>query len=177
MAAVDEPSTIEFRRSKGREIGQLAIALPALAAAGATINLAVGDTWWDGLWMPFLWFLIFRFSVRQAGPWASGHQARLPLRLTGEHLDVAGPDGRSLAIEWSNISRAEIRGRWRAFLVVEPADPDRIRPPLKRWEWAGHGQSRPYEIVVPLTCMSPGRDLLRRELAQRLLAAESEHAP
>ncbi|WP_433311465.1 hypothetical protein [Micromonospora chersina] len=177
MAAVDEPSTIEFRRSRGREIAQLAIALPALAAAGVALNLAAGDAWWDGLWMPFLWFVIFRFSVRSARPWASGHQARLPLRLTGEHLEVAGPDGRTLAIEWSNISRAEIRGRWRAFLAIEPADPNRTRPPLKRWEWTGHGQSRPYEILVPLTYMSPGRDLLRRELSQRLPDAESEHAP
>ncbi|MFI7284828.1 hypothetical protein ACIBOV_31695 [Micromonospora chersina] len=177
MAAVDETSTIEFRRSGSREVGQLAIALPALAAAGVAINLAAGDAWWDGLWMPFLWFLIFRFAARPARPWASGHQARLPVRLTGEHLELAGPDGRTLAIEWSNLSRAEIRGRWRAFLVVEPADPARTRPPLKRWERAGHGQSRPYEILVPLTCMSPGRDLLRRELAQRLPDAESEHAP
>ncbi|MFI6327700.1 hypothetical protein ACIBBG_05315 [Micromonospora chersina] len=177
MAAVDQPSTIEFGRSRGREIAQLATALPALAVAGVAINLAAGDAWWDGLWMPFLWFVIFRFSVRSARPWASGHQARLPLRLTGEHLEVAGPDGRALAIEWSNISRAEIRGRWRAFLAIEPADPNRTRPPLKRWEWTGHGQSRPYEILVPLAYLSPGRDLLRRELAQRLPDAESEHAP
>lgn len=177
MAAIDEPSTIEFRRSGGREIAQLAIALPALSVAGVTINLAAGDTWWDGLWMPFLWFLIFRLAARPAHPWASGHQARLPLRLTGDHLEVAGPGERTLAIEWSNISRAGIRGRWKPFLVIEPADPDRTSPPLKRWEWAGHGQSRPYEIVVPLTYMSPGRDQLRRELAQRLPAAEPDHAP
>ncbi|WP_433342605.1 hypothetical protein [Micromonospora sp. CA-111912] len=142
------------------------------------INLAAGDKWWDGLWMPLLWFLTFRSAMRLARPSASGHQARLPLRLTGEHLTVTGPGERILAIEWSNIARAEIKGRWRTFLVIEPADPDRTRPPLKRWEWAGHGQSRPYEILVPLAYMSPGRDLLRRELAHRLPApaAQSEHA-
>ncbi|MET7710185.1 hypothetical protein [Micromonospora sp. NPDC005189] len=175
----DEPLTIVFRRSVGREIVHLAIALPAATGAGVGINLATGDKWWDGLWMPLLWFLIFRYSVRLARPSASGHQARLPLRLSGEHLEVAGSGGSVLAIEWSNIARAEIRGRWRAFLVIEPADPDQTRPPLKRWEWAGHGQSRPYEILVPLVNMSPGRDLLRRELARQLpaTAAEPEHAP
>lgn len=162
----------------GREIVYLAIALSAVAVAGVGINLAAGDEWWDGLWLPLLWFLTFRFSVRLARSGASGHQARLPVRLTGEHLEVAGPGDRSLAIEWSNIARAEIRGRWRALLVVEPAHPDRTRPPLKRWEWAGHGQSRPYEILVPLAYMSPGRDQLRRELADHLPAAAGpEHAP
>ncbi|MFC0100234.1 hypothetical protein ACFFKH_22270 [Micromonospora marina] len=59
-----------------------------------------------------------------------------------------------------------------AFLVIEPVDPDQARPARKRWQRAGHGQSRPYEIVVPLACMTPGRDLLRRELSQRTAAAD-----
>jgi hypothetical protein len=131
VTAVDEPLTIEFKRSVSREIVYLAIALPAVAAAGVVINLAAGDKWWDGLWMPLLWFLTFRFSVRLARPWASGHQARLPLRLTGEHLEVAGPGERTLAIEWSNIARAEIRG-WPALALgwLESgwlADPRRAR--------------------------------------------------
>ncbi|MEV4463845.1 hypothetical protein AB0J51_09500 [Micromonospora echinofusca] len=93
---------------------------------------------------------------------------RLPLRLTEEHLEVTGPSHATVAIEWSNVARAEIRGRLTSVLVVEPVDPDRTRPPLRRWQWAGHGRSRPYELVVPLAGMTPGRGALRRELARRL---------
>lgn len=170
VTTADEPPVIEFRRSLGRQVGFLATAVPVAALALAVVNLASGDPWWDGLWLPLTWFLFFYLSLPMSRPPSAGNQARLPLRLTADHLQVAGPGERTLVIEWSNVARAEISGRWQTFLVIEPADPDRIRPPLARWEWAGYGQSRPYEIRVPLAYLSPGRDLLRRELARRLPA-------
>lgn len=56
-------------------------------------------------------------------------------------------------------------------LTVEPVDPQRTRPPLKAHQWSGFGRRRkPYDVVVPLQWMSPGRDTLRRGLARRLPA-------
>ncbi|WP_208567571.1 hypothetical protein [Micromonospora antibiotica] len=170
VTTADEPTVIEFRRSRGREVGFLATALPVLAVALAVVNLASGDPWWDGLWLPLTWFLLWGFFRGVARPPSSGQRPGLPLRLAVDHLQVAGPGERTLAIEWSNVARAEISGWWYPVLAIEPADPDRTRPPIARWEWATYGQSRPYEIRVPLVYLSPGRDQLRRELARRLPA-------
>ncbi|WP_433281656.1 hypothetical protein [Micromonospora sp. CA-244673] len=170
MTAADESPTIEFRRSTSRQAVPV-VALLVVVAGEVVFNLARGRQWWDGIWILPLYLVIFTLPRRLARPAVSGYQSRLPLRLTEEHLQVAGPGEVTLSIDWSNIAKAEIRGRLVAFLVIEPIDPDLTRPPLKRWQWAGHGQSRPYEILVPLTYMTPGRDVLRRELAQRTATA------
>ncbi|GHJ52914.1 hypothetical protein Nm8I071_22210 [Nonomuraea sp. TT08I-71] len=170
MTAADECHTIEFRRSM-RQAVLVAIALLVVAAGLVAFNLARGRQWWDGIWLLPLYLVIFALPKRLARPAVYGYQSRLPLRFTEEHLQVAGPGEVTVSIDWSNIARAEIHGRLLASLVIEPIDPERTRPPLKRWQWAGHGQSRPYEILVPLTYMTPGRDVLRRELAQRTATA------
>ncbi|OWV00884.1 hypothetical protein B5D80_27350 [Micromonospora wenchangensis] len=168
MTAADDLPTIEFRRSRGRQVGFLTAAVLAAALAVAVVNLVSGDPWWDGLWTPALWILALGLLRGAARPSPAGHQPQLPLRLTADQLEVTGPGGRTLAVGWSNVARAEITGRLYPVLVIEPADPERTIPPLARWEWAVTGQSRPYEIRVPLAYLSPGRDLLRRELARRL---------
>ncbi|MGN9766919.1 hypothetical protein ACTMS2_17385 [Micromonospora sp. SD12] len=161
MTATDESRTVEFRQSTRRRILATALGLVAVAAVGVVVSLARGRQWWDLLWMLPL-FLVLGATQRSA------HRPRLPLRLTEQHLEVTGPSHATVAIEWSNVARAEIRGRLTSVLVVEPVAPDRTRPPLRRWQWAGHGRSRPYELVVPLAGMTPGRGVLRRELARRL---------
>ncbi|MCI4066043.1 hypothetical protein MRQ36_27230 [Micromonospora sp. R77] len=173
MTAVDESHTIEFRRST-RRVVLVAVALLVVAAGQVAFNLTQGRQWWDGIWLLPLYVVIFTLAKRLGRPAVSGYQARLPLQLTEEHLQVAGPGEVTVSIGWSNIARAEIHGRLLASLVIEPIDPDRTHPPLKRWQWAGHGQSRPHEILVPLTHMTPGRDVLRRELAQRTAAARHD---
>ncbi|MET8912579.1 hypothetical protein [Micromonospora sp. NPDC004551] len=170
MTAVDESPTIEFRRSTSRQVVPI-VALLVVVAGEVVFNLARGRQWWDGMLILPLYLVIFTLPKRLARPAVYGYQSRLPLRLTEEHLQVAGPGDITLSIDWSNIAKAEIRGRLVAFLVIEPVDPDRTRPPLKRWQWAGLGQSRPYEILVPLAYMTPGRHVLRRELAERTATA------
>ncbi|WP_431945595.1 hypothetical protein [Micromonospora marina] len=172
VTAADESPTIEFRRSARRQIARLVIVLLVGGAVGVVFNLARGRQWWDGMLMLPLCLAVLIFSDRFARPMGNGYRSRLPIRLTGEHLQVAGPGDITLSIDWPNIARAEIRGGLVAFLVIEPVDPDQARPAMRRWQWAGHGQSRPYEIVVPLAYMTPGRDLLRRELSRRTAAAD-----
>ncbi len=168
MTAAGDPPTIEFRRSRRRQVAVLAVAVLTAALAVAVANLVSGDPWWDGLWTPALWILALGLLRGAARPSSTGHQPQLPLRLTADHLEVAGPGERTLVVGWSNVARAEITGRLYPVLVIEPADPEQTIPPLARWEWAVAGQSRPYEIRVPLVHQRPGRDLLRRELARRL---------
>ncbi|MEH0985022.1 hypothetical protein [Micromonospora sp. CPCC 205556] len=168
MTAAEGPPTIEFRASARHRTAFMVIGLLLVVGASVAFNLVRGRQWWDGLWLGLLCFAILEVSRRVARPPDSGYQARLPLRLTGDHVEVSGPDDITVTIAWSNIARAEIHGVLAAFLVIEPVDPDRTRPPLKRWQWAGHGQSRPHEILVPLAHLTPGRDVLRRELARRL---------
>ncbi|MEU7960510.1 hypothetical protein [Micromonospora humida] len=167
MTAADGPPAIEFRRSRRRQVALLAAGLPTAVLVVAVVNLATGDPWWDGLWIA-AWILALGLLRGAARPSSTGHQPRLPLRLTPDHLEVTGPGERTLVVGWPNVARAEITGWLYPVLVVEPADPDRTVPPLARWEWAVAGQSRPYEIRVPLVYLSPGRDRLRRELSRRL---------
>ncbi|MGW5667135.1 hypothetical protein [Micromonospora sp. NPDC003776] len=174
VSAADEVSPVEFRLSMSRRIVPLIGAVLVAAALFVAFNLAADRSWWRGLWQIAVYAAIFALAQHVARPTGSGYQSQLPLRLTKEHLTVAGPGDITLALEWPNIARAEIRGRLPAFLLIEPVDPDRTQPPMKRWQWAGHGQSRPYEILVPLAYMTPGRSVLRRELARRLPTAAVE---
>ncbi|MGX4653523.1 hypothetical protein ACWCHM_07525 [Micromonospora sp. SCSIO 07396] len=167
MTVADEPPTIEFRRSHRRLVAVLVVSLSTLVVVAVVVNLATGDPWWDGLWTP-AWILALGLLRGVAPLPSTGHQARLPLRLTPDHLEVTGPGERTLVIGWSNVARAEITGRLYPVLVIEPTDPARTVPAFGRWEWAVAGQSRPYEVRVPLAYLSPGRALLRRELARRL---------
>jgi hypothetical protein len=52
--------------------------------------------------------------------------------------------------------------------LIEPVDPQRTRPPLKPWQWSGLQRRWPYQLSVPLDCMTPGLSVLRDKLATRL---------
>jgi hypothetical protein len=45
---------------------------------------------------------------------------------------------------------------------------------MAQWPGATLVYLRPYEIAVPLMYMTPGRDVLRRELARRLLTGAGQ---
>ncbi|MEV4773269.1 hypothetical protein [Micromonospora humida] len=167
MTAADEPSTIEFRRSRRRQVAVLAAGLPTAVLVVAVVNLATGDPWWDGLWIA-AWILAFGLLRGAARPSSTGHQPRLPLRLTADHIEVTGPGERTLVIGWSNVARAEITGRLYPVLVVEPADPDRTVPRWPGGSGRSPGRAGRTRSGVPLVYLSPGRDRLRRELSRRL---------
>ncbi|MGC4765944.1 hypothetical protein ACLQ20_24100 [Micromonospora sp. DT46] len=173
MTYTDARHTVEFRRSALRLVRRTTLGLLAAAVIGVLVSLARGRLWWDGLWVLLPYLAVFHFSPLPTPPRGS-QRTRLPVRLDDQRLEVSGPGDTTLAIDWSNVERAEIRGRLTPSLHVEPADPERTRPPMRRWQWAGYGQSRPYEIVVPLTGMTPGPGVLRRELARWLPGATQE---
>jgi hypothetical protein len=95
---------------------------------------------------------------------------KLRLRLTGESLELPGPDGVGRVIDWPNVARAEIRGRFSPRLTVQPVDPQLIRPPLTRWQWAAMPSRRRYELSVPLDFRIVDRRVLHDELMRRLVA-------
>ncbi|WP_327031032.1 hypothetical protein OG989_16640 [Micromonospora sp. NBC_01740] len=144
MTRTDEPHTVEFRRSALRLVRRTTLGLLAAAAIGVLVSLARGRLWWDGLWVLLPYLAVFHFSPLPTPPRGS-QRTRLPVRLDDQRLEVSGPGDTTLAIDWS-----------------------------RRWQWAGYGQSRPYEIVVPLTGMTPGPGVLRRELARWLPGATQE---
>ncbi|WP_433392293.1 hypothetical protein [Micromonospora sp. KLBMP9576] len=163
-----DPCTVEFSRSARRLARRAALTLLVLVVVSAVVSLARGRQWWDMLWLLPGYFSAFFVSAFSARTPAAGLRSRVLVRLNRQELELAGPEDTTVAVDWSNVARAEIHGRHTPFLVVEPVDPGLTRPPLRRWQMAGHGQSRPYEVRVPLADMSPGRDVLRRELARRL---------
>ncbi|MEU6074197.1 hypothetical protein [Micromonospora sp. NPDC047074] len=175
MTRPDEPRTVEFRRSARRLVLRMTLGLLAAATIGIVVSLARGRPWWDLLWALLPYLAVFHISPLPTPPGGS-QRTRLPVRLDDQRLEVSGPDDTTLAIDWSNVERAEIRGRLTPSLHVEPVDPELTRPPMRRWQWAGYGQSHPYEIVVPLTDVTPGPGVLRRELARRLPGATPEDA-
>ena len=165
VATVNEPYAVEFRRSPCRRLVGAVVALLVIAAA-VTAATVLGDQrpWW-GLLLLYGPIAITSGALARR---ARRRQPRLPLRLTDTALEVTGPDGSTLAIDLSNIARARVHGWLEPRLTVEPVDPQRTQPPLKAQQWSRLG--RPYDLVIPLDWMSPGRDALRRELAQRLPA-------
>ncbi|MGV9210843.1 hypothetical protein ACTFTM_03170 [Micromonospora sp. RB23] len=136
------------------------------AVVAATTMLGDQRPWW-GLLLFYGPIAIASGAVARRN---RRRQPRLPLRLTDMALEVTVPDGSTLAIDLSNIARARVHGWLEPRLTVEPVDPQRTRPPLKANQWWGPGRTKPYDLIVPIDWMSPGRDALRRELAQRLPA-------
>jgi hypothetical protein len=157
----------EFRFSARRHNLVFAVMLLALLAAVVAVNLAEGRRWWNML--PF-YGLVLVFSVVLAR-WNKGRGPRLPVRLTDKELQVTGHDGSMLGIDPANIRHVYVHGRWIPYLVVKVVDPSQTRPPLPLWQGAKPGPFRPDEMAIPLAYMTPGRNILRRELSQRFPTA------
>ncbi|MFF5171857.1 hypothetical protein ACFY3U_04395 [Micromonospora sp. NPDC000089] len=157
------PSVVEFHRSPPR-YWKLAVVLFAGAALLAGYAAFTGEPWWQ----VFVRFGLIGVGVGVGTRWAVRREARLPLRLTDRALELTGPDGTTLAIDWTNLARARVQGRLDRRLVVEPVDPQLTRPPMRPNQWAASGQRRPYALTVRLDRMTPGIDRLRDELARRL---------
>lgn len=168
---VDPPAVpaLEFRYSPRRHRRAKLVALLGAAATLAVYPALSGEPWWEGLLRYGLIVLALAAGTR----WQLRDQPRLPLRLTAEALELTGPDGTRLAIDWTDVATARVRGGLDPRLVVEPVDPRRTRPPLRSYQWPAPAQRRPYELTVRLGWMTPGRDVLRRELARRLPTAGS----
>lgn len=166
VGTVDEPYAVEFRHSPRRRRAGAVVALLVIAAVITVVSLLQHRRWWEFL-------LLYGPTAIASGAvarWARRRQPRLPLRLTDTTLEVTGPDGSTLAIDLSNIARARVHGWVEPRLTVEPVDPQHTRPPMRARQWSGLGRHNPYDLVIPLNWMSPGRVALRRELAQRLPA-------
>ncbi|NBE79741.1 hypothetical protein [Micromonospora rubida] len=169
MNTVSAPGEVRFRWSRRRTLLYLAAgALVVMAVAWLTRRLLFGVA---GVGL-FPQLLIPLLAAVVAYVQAQKHVG-LPLLLTEGQIVVTRPDGGSLTIDRDNLAVAEVRGRGRPILVLEPADPGRVRPALNRWEWSRSGlwsqsqAQRPYEIRVPLFGLAPGVGRLRAELAGR----------
>lgn len=167
VADPDASSVVEFHYSPRLHRRAKIVALLAGAATLAVYTALTGRPWWQVL----LQFGFIGIGVAAGIRWQLRRQPRLPLRLTDRALELTGPDGTTLAIDWSNLAHARVRGRLEPRLVVEPVDPQRTRPPLRPGQWAAPGQRRPYALTVQLAWMTPSSDVLRRELARRLPTA------
>jgi hypothetical protein len=164
MTDADASPAVEFRFSRRQ---QLAVGVPALCfvlTAVVVVNMVKGLPWWNLMWC----YALIGVGSALLGRWSKRSGPHLPLRLTSQSLQVSGPEGGTLSVDWPNLTDAVIRGRWMPYLVVKLADPNLTRPPLGRWLGATLADLRPYEIAVPLMYMTPGRDVLRRELARWL---------
>ncbi|MBQ1040108.1 hypothetical protein [Micromonospora sp. C81] len=163
MTSLDASPVVEFHYSSRRHrIAKL------LAVLGAAALVAVYAALFDEPW----WQVLLRFGAIGVGvalttAWQLRRQPRLPLRLTDEALELTGPHGSKLRIDWANLARAQVRGRLEPRLVVTPLDPQQTRPPMRPGQWSTPGRG-PYELVARLAWMTPGPDMLRRELARRL---------
>jgi hypothetical protein len=165
VAVVDDTSVTEFRKSGRCRLVTRVVALVVAVAALVVYSVIRHHPWW----LPFLLFGPIAIYSAALARWDRRHRPRLPLRLTPQGLTVTVADDSTLAIDWSNIARARVRGRWwQPRLLIEPVDPQQTRPPLKRWQWSGLQRRRPYHVNVPLDCMTPGPRVLREKLAIRL---------
>lgn len=167
MASLDPSCVMEFHYSPRRHRMAKIVALLAAAATLAAYTVLSGESWWQVL----LRFGFIGIGIAAVTRWQQRRQPRLPLRLTDEALQLTGPDGTALAIDWANVARARVQGRLDPRLVIEPVDPQGTQPPLRPRQWAVPRQRRPYELTVRLHWMTPSPDVLRRELARRLPTA------
>lgn len=164
---------MEFRvPAVGRVLRLVVYALPAVAGVGiVAANLLRHRPWPYYLAMVILVGLSFLGVMR----WNRMQRPHHPLLLTEESLELPGPGGVQVTIDWTNIARAQVMGRLSPRLVVQPEDPRLVRPTLTPWQWAAASGRRPYEIVVPLSLTQPDRLALEAELARRL--ARSRQTP
>ncbi|MFF5055437.1 hypothetical protein ACFY1S_19880 [Micromonospora sp. NPDC000663] len=163
MSSVDAASVVDFHCSPARRRTTVAVVTVGAAALLAGYAAAFDEPWWHAL-LRFGGIGLVSAAVMR---WQLRRQPRLPLRLTEESLRLTGPDGTALTIDWTNVASAQVRGALDPRLVVRPRDPGQTRPPMRPGQWSTPGRG-PYELVVPLTWMTPDRHVLRRELARRL---------
>ena len=153
MVPTGDSAAVTFRISTRRHVVAVVGPLLGVIAAIGIVNVTLNRRWWDGLGLPVLlaalMSIFYWFGERRST------SIRLPLRLTGEGLELTGPSGGTVFIAWFNIAHASVNGRWIPYLLVDVVDP---------------AQTRPEQILVPLMYMTPGSDVLRRELARRLPA-------
>ncbi|MET7866107.1 hypothetical protein [Micromonospora taraxaci] len=166
VADPDASSVVEFRHSPRRVRLAMVLAVPVGAALLTSYTVVFDEAWWQVL----LRFGIIGAAVGLTTNWQLRRQPRLPMRLTEETLQLSGPKGTTLSIDWVNVASAQVRGRLDPRLVIVPLDPQQARPPMRAGQWSTPGRG-PYELVVRLNWIEPGTDALRRELTRRLPAS------
>jgi diacylglycerol kinase len=167
-AGTDRLSSMEFRLPRASRAARLAAGtvLVAVLAGVVVWDVAGHRPWWVHL--PALVgavvvsAVLARRNARRRSP---------RLRLSEEGLELPGPDGIGRMIDWPNIARVEIRGRFSPRLMVTPVDPQLVRPPMTRWQWAAVPGWRRHELSVPLDSSRIDRRALHDELTRRLGAS------
>ncbi|MFC0005469.1 hypothetical protein [Micromonospora siamensis] len=153
-----------FRYSPRRWLVTMGVILLCAVPVVVVLSALQDKRWWETVLFYGPLAVVSAVMTR----WSRKRQLRLPLRLTDTALEVATPDGGTLAIDYSNIARVRMHGWVEPRLTVEPVDPQLVRPPLKANHWFGRGRNKPYDVIVPLDRVTPGRATLRRELDQRI---------
>ncbi|WP_229401469.1 hypothetical protein [Micromonospora okii] len=161
-----------FRRTTPRAVLGATVTVTAALAVVYLVRVVVfGRAWYD------VSSLLPALLAPMLLIWLAQRQAGLPLVLTDRGIVLTHPGGGEVAIDWDNVAVAQVRGRLNPVLVLELIDLDRVRPPLRRWEWiradrSGMARARgPREIRVPVAGVTPGVGRLRAELARRRPAA------
>jgi hypothetical protein len=133
-------AAVEFRFSVRRQVVVAVMVLVAIVAMVVLTNAALHRHWWRGLWLPLLIYALIVVPALAAGPRLRRQAPGLPVRLTDEGMEVAGPADQTLTAEWANIAHAYVHGRLAPYLVVRLIDPNRTRPSARpmasggRWE-------------------------------------------
>ncbi|SCE83986.1 hypothetical protein GA0070564_1011247 [Micromonospora mirobrigensis] len=153
-----------FRYSPRRWLLTMVVTLLCAVPVVAVLSALQHKRWWELVLLYGPMIVVVGIMSRRV----RRRQPRLPLRLTDTALEVATPDGGTLVIDYANIARARVHGWAEPRLTVEPVDPQLARPPLRANHWFGRGRNKPYDVIVPLDWMTPGRTVLRRELDRRI---------
>ncbi|MEU8113401.1 hypothetical protein [Micromonospora sp. NPDC048947] len=177
MTEVDAGDTW-FRRSRWRMLARVAGAGLVVLPAFALLSVAFGNAWYHPLpHGPILLLAAIRYPVQLR------RQGGLPLRLTGDFLELTVPAGGTVQVDWADLTRAEVRGRIRPTLIVDIADRDRTRPVLDRWDWGRVGVwnrargRNSQEVHLSVVAVTPNLHRLRAELAHRVAGVAEEPSP
>jgi hypothetical protein len=91
------------------------------------------------------------------------------VRLTAVALQLPAGEKSTVTIDWADITAFSINHRGLVpHLVVEPADPDLVRPAPDRWQRAAGTRGDRYRLSVALGGDHAARKRLRAELTARI---------
>jgi hypothetical protein len=93
---------------------------------------------------------------------------RPPVRVTSAGLQLPDGDGKTVEIDWPDIAGFTFnRRRLVPQLLVEPTDPERVKPAPNPWQRAAATRRDGYRLRVSLGGDRAARARLREELTRR----------
>lgn len=137
--------------------------------AGLLFDLLIIGRNLPGPFLVVFWALIVAAVVVAVLAARRGSKRRPAVRVTPGYLQIPIGESSTVDVDWPDIATFAIsRRRLVPHLMVEPVDPDRVRPAPSRWDRVAATRKDHYQLRVALGGDRATRAALRAELTARI---------